>query len=1047
MPAVEFLRCGVLAVLLGLCPGGAARAGAHGHDAVQRPLDCAAGKIRLALPENGDLHIRTAAADAAFLELGEEGVQVEPVGRKPEVAIGVPLRFGVFLVALDAGAATDIAVHRTLPGRPHAEVVAQVLCMGSAAQRARLAWLHRVEAVAQTLRGSLDEARRGAVLESLRELREQANEPRQTALVAHLKAQAEYASGHAAAAIVAFREAERAWNGASDPGRAAIARIGIVEESLRAADYRQSLAEAARPLDRTVPSYVAARLQYGRCLALDYLGRLAGAEDCFAEVLKRLRALDERTEYLSVLQGLAATRRRAGKLAAAEQLLQQVVVEAEGQYAPVVRGRARLTLLELRLARADLRGALEQAGAALDDFTTAGDPRWLGNAWLKTATLFRELGAHGEAYAAVTQALRQFSIRDAPARVAASLRVLAAIDRATRRTHDAAHWVGVAERLYANLGMPEEREGARLELVALLLDDRDVGAATELLRDAGERHPANTAERRLVEARLALMQGKVSVVAENIRHLRKSSLDLDGEVTLARLDAQRWRAQGRGREADAVLRLALERLHGIATSSLSATLRALVLRKAAPLRQDGLRELLAGRVQADTPGSVPTMAEDMRIAAAAWDWLAWGRVFSPQPIAARPRATKLPEDFDATIAASLLGASMSPARSQRAHRNLVALFADVPAPDVLHEERLSLVDVQRALPDDVVLLAYLDGGDRAGLLLLDAHSARIVASAPELEVRESLAAIRASLRVPGTDQAQVREAAARLSDRLLGGLRRSVPPARLWVIADDLLDGVPWALLPWPGTDEAMIATTQTSLVRIAAAPVCGGSCPGPTVHVFAAEQGESASSVLQRLPNAIAEARAVAASLPERTVVVREGRAASATALLASLDQQNAWVHVAAHGSAVAGRIGYAGIWLDPPAAGASPRFLSWVDVLEQGVRADLVVLDACRLGEGSDAVEGSLGFASAVSQAGAHQVVASLWPVSDAASSLWVSTFYGAIGEDVRADAAAALRAAQLKLRESRMFRHPFHWAGLQVVQHLSITANPRRAGQSGQ
>jgi CHAT domain-containing protein len=133
--------------------------------------------------------------------------------------------------------------------------------------------------------------------------------------------------------------------------------------------------------------------------------------------------------------------------------------------------------------------------------------------------------------------------------------------------------------------------------------------------------------------------------------------------------------------------------------------------------------------------------------------------------------------------------------------------------------------------------------------------------------------------------------------------------------------------------------------------------------------------------------------------------------------------------------RIGYAGIWLEPSGDEKTPPFLSWIDILDSGVSADLVVLNACQLGDSGTAVNGNLSFADAVSRAGAKHVVAALWPVSDAAAALWVPAFYSAITADPHHDAAQALRAAQLRLRESRAFRLPFFWAGMQTIDRLPI------------
>jgi hypothetical protein len=68
----------------------------------------------------------------------------------------------------------------------------------------------------------------------------------------------------------------------------------------------------------------------------------------------------------------------------------------------------------------------------------------------------------------------------------------------------------------------------------------------------------------------------------------------------------------------------------------------------------------------------------------------------------------------------------------------------------------------------------------------------------------------------------------------------------------------------------------------------------------------------------------------------------------------------------------------------------------------------------------------------------------MSDAASAIWVPTFYSALVVDPAHDDATALRAAQMRLRESRMFRHPFYWSGLETFSRTSFSV--RRGADAG-
>ena len=145
---------------------------------------------------------------------------------------------------------------------------------------------------------------------------------------------------------------------------------------------------------------------------------------------------------------------------------------------------------------------------------------------------------------------------------------------------------------------------------------------------------------------------------------------------------------------------------------------------------------------------------------------------------------------------------------------------------------------------------------------------------------------------------------------------------------------------------------------------------------------------------------------------------------------------HIAAHGDANPDFLGYSGVWLHPEPGATEPKFLSWVDITDEKLQAELVVLNVCRLGQGASmANRRNLSFATAISAAGVDHVVAALWPVSDAATVKWVPAFYAALDTDDLESSAEALRQAQLALRASRHFRHPFYWASLVHFRHLEV------------
>jgi CHAT domain-containing protein len=190
----------------------------------------------------------------------------------------------------------------------------------------------------------------------------------------------------------------------------------------------------------------------------------------------------------------------------------------------------------------------------------------------------------------------------------------------------------------------------------------------------------------------------------------------------------------------------------------------------------------------------------------------------------------------------------------------------------------------------------------------------------------------------------------------------------------------------------------------------------------------------LSPLFNADTEKSLIRDALPASVDV--QAAAADRASLIQALNARNVLVHIAAHGDADPAFLGHAGIWLAPERGTSTPQFLSWVDISDTSLQAELVVLNACKLGQGMSKVNGSsLSFAAAISAAGVNQVIAALWPVSDAATVKWVPAFYGALDTGDLGSSAEALRQAQLALRNSRHFRHPFYWASLAHFRHLEV------------
>jgi CHAT domain-containing protein len=251
------------------------------------------------------------------------------------------------------------------------------------------------------------------------------------------------------------------------------------------------------------------------------------------------------------------------------------------------------------------------------------------------------------------------------------------------------------------------------------------------------------------------------------------------------------------------------------------------------------------------------------------------------------------------------------------------------------------------------------------------------------------------------------------------------------------LDSVPWSLLYWPHEKDILIEKTAVAIVLLDRREELYADNDTP-IHVIVADQIGQQISALAPLEQAAGEVAAVRMGAKDRSVTQVDGASADREAVLELLDVPDGWLHFAGHGASRPGRLGYAGIWLSPGSADHTPRFLGWLDILNRGVRSNVVVLDACDLANSySDSGKNAFSFASAILDAGARNVVASMWEISDAATATWVPSFYSSLTSAGQTDVAERTRAAQQALRESRIFRHPFYWAGLRAYSRISVSS----------
>jgi CHAT domain-containing protein len=184
----------------------------------------------------------------------------------------------------------------------------------------------------------------------------------------------------------------------------------------------------------------------------------------------------------------------------------------------------------------------------------------------------------------------------------------------------------------------------------------------------------------------------------------------------------------------------------------------------------------------------------------------------------------------------------------------------------------------------------------------------------------------------------------------------------------------------------------------------------------------------LSILQHAAEEAKAILDLAPRRSVLSALGFAASRDLFLSGVLSRYRGIHVATHGYFDEEHPERSALVLSLFDAAGRPRkgLVRPQEIERLRLAADLVVLSACRSGLGRQvAGEGMVGLARSFLAAGASRTVVSLWNVDDHATSVLMKRFYYALLHDGRAP-AAALREAQLSMRQEERWRDPYHWAG---------------------
>ncbi len=319
-----------------------------------------------------------------------------------------------------------------------------------------------------------------------------------------------------------------------------------------------------------------------------------------------------------------------------------------------------------------------------------------------------------------------------------------------------------------------------------------------------------------------------------------------------------------------------------------------------------------------------------------------------------------------------------------------------------------------ALPDRLLVWVVAPGGVRGTSLPIGRDElARTIES-----FRDALIAGKASV------GSQANSLGAQLIDPL-----KLESGTRLVIVPHGPLHYLPFQALRSGGhwlIEDHPIATEPSATIATQLATQ-GGARTKPALVAF----GNPAISSEYALPGAEHEVTTVAALFPSPTVFL-EANATKTNFRASSVDARI--VHVAAHAEADLVDPLHSRILLANE--NGQRNFLEASEVLDLNLdQVALVTLSACEsaLGRVADGDE-VLGFPRSFLTAGATGLIASLWPVSDDATDILMSTLYQRLREGI--DVQRAMQAAQLAVLQQRRFAHPYFWAPFNVIGNWRLT-----------
>jgi CHAT domain-containing protein/tetratricopeptide (TPR) repeat protein len=816
----------------------------------------------------------------------------------------------------------------------------------------------------------------------------------------------------------------------------------------------------------------------GVACANGFLFRYSEAIDGYQRALEIFEELGEPDRAVAMRQNLAYFESQFGRNQ--ESLKRHLEILAEGDSvkdpAAYLVNLKNAAFLELKLGQYD--AALQHYSDAYARSVRIQSDMEQARALYGLGMTYHAIGNFSESLSYLQRSLELRPEQQVARSRSTTLRSLANVLRDTHRGREA---IARREEALDTTQIPPEKARITLELIDDRIEVGDLAIAKTLIatllatRDLPD--PAVRVGATLASARIALAEGDAVSAARDARvaadYYRSHEL-VSSEFAALLVQARAACAAGARDTALDLAAVALERAEEIRTFSSNPTLRASLWRPFRPAFGFTIGLLAranscGGSAPADPLGAL-AIAEASRGRA-----LEDFRLRSADESAARSRSNERRRALFEQLAgvrqqletlSTTASADDERLKTLRTEAGRLRREIDLTGglPDASRQRALDLRPTLRArvdaIPKDAAVVEYWLGKDEAFAWLLTRGRAQLVDLGPAGRIDAAARRMHDAMHswLTGTAAERI-ERGRELHGLIIAPLPADLARARtVYFIADGALHAVPFAALASGDAGQprflvdshdvavapaflAIASASERRAVRrnssalVVVDPVYARddarfSRPtGPAAAAPVADVTLRGSRSWSRLPATAREAATIAKLLDRDSVEVLSGFGASRESLLARNLTQYDILHFATHAVADTEAPQLSALVLSTLDAQGNPRVgeVFAGDLADQRVGASLVVFSGCETALGrAEAGEGLLSLRYAAHASGAHSVVASLWPVMDAAGAHLMDDLYA----DVIGRSASPVAAMSRAMRGARgRWNDPALWAAFDV------------------